>query len=459
MPAVSQNTLDNEAPATPTLPKEMSLTDALALAIDLIRRGDVNPGIAICDRVLAAVPDQPDALHYKGMALYHTGHVDDGVLLIRRALEVSPRYTAAWNNLGNILSINDAFDKAAQAYRHVISLDPNHADAWNNLAAALKEQDKLEEAMACVNTALKLDPKHPEAYHTLGNIYRQQKRDLEALAAFKQALVLHPRHADSYRGLGAAFYAVGQVQEAADVYRRWLQVEPENPYPSHMLAACTNDHIPERASDAYVAGTFDRFANSFDRVLEKLQYRAPQLLADALQEHLGTSTGALAIADAGCGTGLCGPLLRPFASTLVGVDLSEKMVARAKERQSEGRPIYDELVVDELTAFFVGRPQTYDVVISADTLCYFGNLQPPVNALAASLKPGGLLGFTVEHASEASDGYLLCPHGRYSQTKAYVQGVLEKAGLKLAVCRHVHLRIEKGEAVEGLLVLANASPI
>lgn len=452
---MSQNTEVKE-PAARTLPSEMSVTDALALAIDLIRGGDVNPGIAICDRVLAAVPDQPDALHYKGMALYHTGHVDDGVSLIRRALEVAPRYTAAWNNLGNILAINDAFDKAAQAYRHVITLEPTHADAWNNLAAALKEQDKLDEAMECVKKALELDPKHPEAYHTLGNIYRQQKRDIEALAAFKQALVLHPRHADSYRGLGAAFYAVGQVEEAADVYRRWLQIEPENPYPAHMLAACTNDHIPERASDAYVAGTFDRFANSFDKVLEKLQYRAPQLLAHALHEHLGTTSGTLAVADAGCGTGLCGPLLRPFARTLVGVDLSEKMVARAKERESEGRPIYDELVVDELTAFFAKRPSSYDVVISADTLCYFGNLQPPVQALAASLKPGGVLGFTVERAPDSEQGYVLHPHGRYSQTEAYVKSVLQAAGLQIATVKHVHLRVEKGSAVDGLLVLAQA---
>jgi predicted TPR repeat methyltransferase len=152
-------------------------------------------------------------------------------------------------------------------------------------------------------------------------------------------------------------------------------------------------------------------------------------------------------------------LLRPFARTLIGVDLSEKMVARAKDLESEGQPLYDELVVDELTAFFAQRRATYDVVISADTLCYFGNLQPPVNALAGALTPGGLLGFTVERAEHAVDGYLLCPHGRYSQTESYVKGVVQSAGLQVALCRHVHLRVEKGEAVEGLLVLAQASPV
>ena len=38
--------------------------------------------------------------------------------------------------------------------------------------------------------------------------------------------------------------------------------------------------------------------------------------------------------DAGCGTGLCGPLIAPHARRLVGVDLSGQMLAHARERVS-----------------------------------------------------------------------------------------------------------------------------
>ena len=41
--------------------------------------------------------------------------------------------------------------------------------------------------------------------------------------------------------------------------------------------------------------------------------------------------------DAGCGTGLLGPLVRNFNETLIGVDLSEKMAAVYERKK------YDEL--------------------------------------------------------------------------------------------------------------------
>lgn len=47
----------------------------------------------------------------------------------------------------------------------------------------------------------------------------------------------------------------------------------------------------------------------------------------------------LDILDAGCGTGLCADVLRPYAKSLVGVDLSPQMLALAAKQQ-----IYDQLV-------------------------------------------------------------------------------------------------------------------
>ena len=46
----------------------------------------------------------------------------------------------------------------------------------------------------------------------------------------------------------------------------------------------------------------------------------------------------LDVLDAGCGTGLCGALVAPFARRLLGVDLSEGMLAHAMEKS-----VYHEL--------------------------------------------------------------------------------------------------------------------
>ena len=113
-----------------------------------------------------------------------------------------------------------------------------------------------------------------------------------------------------------------------------------------MLAACSGRDVPARASDAFVEKTFDSFAASFDAKLASLGYRAPALVAEMLAHAGLDASRSLDVLDAGCGTGLCGPLVAPYARRLVGVDLSEAMLARARARD-----VYDELVKGELTAY------------------------------------------------------------------------------------------------------------
>jgi predicted TPR repeat methyltransferase len=160
---------------------------------------------------------------------------------------------------------------------------------------------------------------------------------------------------------------------------------------------------------------------------------------------------SLDILDAGCGTGLCGPLLRPFARSLVGVDLSEGMLARARRRGE-----YDELIAAEIVAFIAGRPGAFDVIASADTLVYFGALEPVLAAAVQALRPGGYLVFTLEDLQGEDEGatYRLNPTGRYAHSQGYLRRALEAAGFRPCTIERAGLRREGGDPVAGLLALA-----
>ena len=133
----------------------------------------------------------------------------------------------------------------------------------------------------------------------------------------------------------------------------------------------------------------------------------------------------LDVLDAGCGTGLCGALVAPFARRLVGVDLSEGMLAHAKEKN-----VYHALMKAELTEYLRDNSEAFDLIVSADTLVYFGDLKGVVAAFAGALRPNGLLVFTLEHAVGDSAGvdYRLELHGRYSHARAYVEQLLTTCG-------------------------------
>ena len=93
------------------------------------------------------------------------------------------------------------------------------------------------------------------------------------------------------------------------------------------------------------------------------------------------------------------------------------------------------------------------MIVSADTLVYFGDLEGVLAAAAGALRPNGLFVFTLEHAvgGEADVDYRLELHGRYSHSRAYVERVLAAFGLQPWIVQ-AELRMESGAPVAGLVV-------
>jgi predicted TPR repeat methyltransferase len=440
------------APYGTNPPRELGLADAMAYAQALQKDNRLDAAEELYRRILAAAPDYPDAWHFRGVVAFQLGRLDEAETMIRRAVELAPAYSDAHNNLGNVLQYQKRSEEAVTCYERAIALQPDLADAYNNLGNALQQQKRHDEAVVFYEKAIALRPDMADAYFNLGKALEALDQMQQALTAYRRAVTLRPFHFDSYRRLGAALYGWGRIDEAADVYRTWLSLEPDNPLARHLLAACTGEAVPVRASDDCVRNIFESFAESFDQVLEGLQYRAPTLVAQAAAEVVGSPAARLDILDAGCGTGLCGEHVKPFARRLVGVDLSSEMLKRAGVRR-----LYDELVIGELTAFVGAAPAAWDLIVSADTLVYFGDLSAAMAAAQRGLRPGGHVVFTLERADdgEAPQGFRINPHGRYSHTEAYVRQALSSARLEPRALTHVHLRMELKKPVDGLLVVAS----
>lgn len=431
-------------------PAELSLPDALAIAVRMHRAGDLADAETLYRRILDVAPDYADAVHFYGVLLHHRDRSEGALALIERSIALDPT-AGRYNNLGNVLVERGRLDEAIDAYRESVALDPADADVYNNLGSLQRAQGRQDEAEAAYLKALELEPQHLNALTNLGNLRSDQGRHTEAVKLYWTAIDLNPRNHQSRQRLGYAYYAVKQFEAAAEAFRLWLRAEPGNPVAQHMLAACSGEGVPLRASDAYIEQTFDGFAASFDAKLEMLSYRAPRLVATAVERAVGPAAARLDVLDAGCGTGLCGPLLAPFARRLTGVDLSARMLDAARLRGA-----YHELVKDELTRFIAARPGSADVIASADTLCYFGPLDEVFAACAGALRENGCLVFSVEAATEdeAPAGYRISPHGRYSHSRAYLERALTSAGLRPTAIESEVLRTENHLPVNGFVVTA-----
>jgi predicted TPR repeat methyltransferase len=171
------------------------------------------------------------------------------------------------------------------------------------------------------------------------------------------------------------------------------------------------------------------------------------MIFDAVKTSGLARRAPLDIADLGCGTGLCGPLFAPWAKTLVGVDLSARMI-----NQARSRGVYHELLVEEISAFLAERPNQFDLAISADVFEYFGDLAGVLSAVAHALRGGGMLAFTLEK-SDRGEGYALQPTRRYTHSAEYIRSLLPAAKLREVSLSEGALRMQSTQTVTGLVIV------
>jgi predicted TPR repeat methyltransferase len=434
----------------PTGDRAVSLDEAVSIAIRMQQNEQWTAANDIYRRILEVAPDHADAVHFSGVLAHQQGSSDKAVALIERSLELEPDRADWYSNLGIVLRDRLKLDEATVAFQRAIALDPKQANAHSNLGVVLKAQGRVVEAEAAYREAIHVDPEHSDAYTNLGILLNAQNRIQEAVVCFCKVITFGRKHPEARRLLALAHCTLGEIDKAVAVFEEWLKEEPDHPVALHMLAACSGRDVPERASDGFVEKTFDSFAASFDSKLAKLLYRAPELVAGMLVDSGVEASKNLDVLDAGCGTGLCGPLVAPYARRLVGVDLSARMLSQARARN-----VYDELVKRELTAYLADASGAFDAIVSADTLVYFGPLEGVVAAAADALRPGGRLIFTVEELIDAGSdaGYSISVHGRYGHTRRYVERVLADVNLRAEILP-AELRLEAGNPVPGLVVRA-----
>jgi len=249
---------------------------------------------------------------------------------------------------------------------------------------------------------------------------------------------------DAVWGVAECFHSLGEINLAIEWYKKYLEFEPNEPEAMHMLSALGENIPPTRASNAYLIAHFNRFAQDFDKHLtETLNYRVPDLICTAFRSHYVKFDQKPVVLDAGCGTGLCGQLLGPYVKQLDGVDISNKMLKYARRRKC-----YHTLFEDELTHFLSQTKCLYDSVISADTICYFGDLKILFGRVVQVLKKGGIFIFSVENCNVESE-FKLTESGRYVHGEGYIREIAEGVGLKELCKKRDDLRTEYGEFVIG----------
>jgi predicted TPR repeat methyltransferase len=242
---------------------------------------------------------------------------------------------------------------------------------------------------------------------------------------------------------------MNRLDEAAHAFRAALEHGAESGLHDFYLASVGAAEAPARPPREYVAALFDSYADEFDsHLVGQLRYQAHRQLVEQLIAHGGGQARHRAALDLGCGTGLCGPLVRPMVDRLTGIDLSARMIEKAR-----ALGVYDRLEHADIVEFLERSDERWDLVLAADVFIYVGDLAR-VFALLERAMTRGLFCFSVEALEDSGDAELrLLPSLRYAHSQAYLARLAAQHGFAVEAMVRAPVREDQREAVEGLYVV------
>lgn len=455
------------------------------LVVVLIGQDKYTEAHAFALRLVGVEPGSSAARTSLGVCALKIGDFDQALAEFDRVLAIDQNHEEAWVNRGLALAAAGRFQEALAAFDAGLAIRPNWPQALLNKAIALRELKRPADALSCLDVLLSENPDFAEAMDVKGSVLRDEKMFEEAVALHSQALRLRPGFVDalvnrgnSLRDLGRRKEALadydaaralksddggllvaraiilsemGRREEAISDFNAAIALGGDREEIEFHLAGLGAAEAPATSPRNYVTELFDDYADQFElHLTQDLKYQAPQLLIDALGPLIANRN--CDVADLGCGTGLMAPLLKPYTRRLDGVDLSPRMLERARQRGS-----YNLLHVGDMVEFLLARPRSYDVVVAVDVFVYVGKLDSAFAATRQALRPGGLLAFTVEMQNEGT--FALRETKRYAHSPDYIDRLATTHGFSLRHMKRRVLRMNQGEEVTGLVVvLAAASP-
>ena len=213
--------MTNEATARP-----LRAPEAIEQALTLHQRGRFDEAAQIYDAVLAADPDNFDALHLCGVLQHQQGRSVEGLRLVAAALKAQPGAADALINYGVILEALKRHQEALAAFDEALASRAESASAHYNRGRTLASLGRHAEALASYEKAIALAPSHIEARLNRGNALAALGRRQEALDEYDAVLASLPAARGAQARRGNALIALKRHQEALAAYDAVLALVP-----------------------------------------------------------------------------------------------------------------------------------------------------------------------------------------------------------------------------------------
>ena len=376
-------------------------------------------------------------------ALRESGDLTAAEQSIHQILGMDQKHLPALLELGRVRILCKQYPEAIAVFREALNVDAKCKEAHEQIGYLEISQGNIEAAVRSYETILEFSPADTGTRLLIIRLLASQGFMNKAENTCRQGLESNPEDIALLSELGKTLSEQGKKEEAVEYFRKANTLDPSNQEIEYLLSGLSGDKNAHISKQGYIRKVFDGYADSFDTHLQtNLEYHIPKLLAQLIEDTGLMARQDLNIIDLGCGTGLCGPLFKNAAANLVGVDLSSRMLEKARARN-----IYDELHEADIIDALEHATHIYDLILAADVFVYVGDLAPVFAGCAKTLHEGGLFAFSVESLEDCK--YLLRSSGRYGHSLRYIQELAEEHRFDMHVVREAIIRKEGQQPIAG----------
>jgi len=252
----------------------------------------------------AIVSPQAHNLYLQGRYLIASDTAEDltkAGAYFQRALDLEPGYAPAWAGLALVaarqiangyIPVADGIARAATAAQKSVELDPSYAEGYVELGRSrMLSSFDWTGARKAFDHALLLEPSNSGAQFALAHIIMAVGNADDSLRRYQQGLERDPLNLLQRRYMARVLYYAGRLDEAEEVIRQVLEVNPSFPAAHYELGRVllARGQVPQAVKE------FESEKSSWSVLGLPLGYHAQGRTADAnvaLQRLVDNSAGS-----------------------------------------------------------------------------------------------------------------------------------------------------------------------
>ncbi|MGB5218527.1 MAG: tetratricopeptide repeat protein [Smithella sp.] len=188
--------------------------------------------VKICERTVAAQPEDVGLLIELGNAYYQSGRYLQATDIYKKLIEMEDDNPAFYCSWGEALFAAGLHQESEQAYQRAGAIDSENADRYYfKMAFLFQQAGKHRDAARLFNQCVTFNPSHSLYYCALGDSLIGLEQMQKAFAAYNQAAKLDKASAGSYYNrLGNSLMNAGNFSQAVEAFQAAIQCEPDRHY-------------------------------------------------------------------------------------------------------------------------------------------------------------------------------------------------------------------------------------